>query len=157
MAGRISIREVATYAPVPILPVPPPQPGPHAEPARSVHPAKYRIAPRKSVSGSSRFSGTAPTRRTKSSRIGFSRVRGPAKQPPKLAAVAPSPRSDQSSSGIRGCQSCHSANSVAAVSGGNCRSNDERSGASAVRKVNDVTMPKLPPPPPRNAQNRSAC
>ena len=30
-------------------------------------------------------------------------------------------------------------------------------GAATVSKVNDVTMPKLPPPPPRNAQNRSGC
>ena len=30
-------------------------------------------------------------------------------------------------------------------------------GAATVSKVNDVTMPKFPPPPPRNAQNRSGC
>ena len=38
---------------------------------------------------------------------------------------------------------------------GKASTNVVSGGAGTVSKVNDVTMPKLLPPPPRNAQNRT--
>src|SRR5258705_4032196 len=43
------------------------------------------------------------------------------------------------------------------VPAGNTRVTTSLSVTGNVRNVNDVTTPKLPPPPPRSAQNRSAC
>ena len=52
--------------------------------------------------------------------------------------------------------SCQPAIACAVVPSGNTNVTMSLSVAGNVRNVNDVTTPKLPPPPPRNAQNRSA-
>src|SRR6185437_5316307 len=58
--------------------------------------------------------------------------------------------------GRTGAQDCHESITCAAADHGHCRKNSTSSGAGWVRKVNSVTTPKLPPPPPRQAQNKPA-
>ena len=60
-----------------------------------------------------------------------------------------------SSGGIAAIHCCHAPSTPAAEPAGKCSENTVRFGAGSVSKVNSVTMPKLPPPPPRSAQNRS--
>src|SRR5947209_14090009 len=62
---------------------------------------------------------------------------------------------DHSSSGMLMIHCCHPPSTSATDPAGKSSSNTVSCGAGTVSKVNDVTMPKLPPPPPRNAQNRS--
>src|SRR5580658_9112518 len=62
---------------------------------------------------------------------------------------------DQSWSGACGAHDCQPAMTRAAWDQGQDRKNRQMSPAGCVVKVNEVTTPKLPPPPPRQAQNRS--
>ena len=62
---------------------------------------------------------------------------------------------DQSASGACGAQDCQAAITRAACDHGQDRKNRTIWPTGRVRKVNEVTTPKLPPPPPRQAQNRS--
>src|ERR1700690_125733 len=64
-------------------------------------------------------------------------------------------RLDQSSSGACGAQDCQAAITRLASDHGQLRKNSMISGAEWVRNVNEVATPKLPPPPPRQAQKRS--
>ena len=73
-------------------------------------------------------------------------------EPPGAAARC---RLDQSWSGACGAQDCQPAMTWAACDHGQHRKNRQISPAGWVVKVNEVTTPKLPPPPPRQAQNRS--
>src|ERR1700751_1498619 len=61
---------------------------------------------------------------------------------------------DQSASGACGAQDCHAEITRAACDHGQDRKNRTICPTGRVRKVNEVTTPKLPPPPPRQAQNR---
>ena len=58
-----------------------------------------------------------------------------------------------SSSGASGAHACHASTSAAASV--KRRSKAVASGAGTVRNVNEVTIPKRPPPAPRSAQNSS--
>src|SRR5215813_13187543 len=71
-------------------------------------------------------------------------------------AAADRCRFDQSASGACGAQDCQAAITRAACDHGQDRKNRTIWPTGWVRKVNEVTTPKLPPPPPRQAQNRSA-
>src|SRR6201999_647724 len=62
---------------------------------------------------------------------------------------------DHSSSGACGAQDCQAASTRCACDQGQLRKNSTMSPAGWVVKVNEVTTPKLPPPPPRQAQYRS--
>ena len=73
--------------------------------------------------------------------------------PPRCAADRC--RLDHSASGWNGAQDCQPATTRAARDQGQDRKNCTSWVRWCVRKVNDVAMPKLPPPPPRQAQNRS--
>src|ERR1700733_1793407 len=73
-------------------------------------------------------------------------------EPPGAAARC---RVDQSWSGAGGAQDCQPAMTRAACDHGQDRKNRQMAPAGWVLKVNEVTTPKLPPPPPRQAQNRS--
>src|SRR5450432_1111561 len=73
-----------------------------------------------------------------------------------LSAVAWSKQLDHISSGALGAQCCQASTTVAALLHGQRNVKSERAPTAYVRKVNEVTTPKLPPPPPRNAQKRSA-
>src|SRR5271154_1274250 len=73
-------------------------------------------------------------------------------EPPRAAARC---RFDQSWSGACGAQDCQAAMTRAACDHGQERKNRTMSPAGWVRNVNEVATPKLPPPPPRQAQNRS--
>ncbi len=61
-------------------------------------------------------------------------------------------RFDQSASGAFGAQDCQAAITLAAFDQGQDRKKTTGVGAGTVRKWNQVAMPKLPPPPPRQAQ-----
>src|SRR5450756_2558775 len=74
--------------------------------------------------------------------------------PPCAAARC---RFDQSASGAVGAQDCQAAITLAACDQGHDRKKITGSGAGWVRKLNQAATPKLPPPPPRQAQYRSAC
>src|SRR5260370_30250826 len=74
-------------------------------------------------------------------------------EPPGAAARC---RLDQRASGASGAKDCQAEITRAACDHGQDRKNKTISPAGWVPKVNDVTTPKLPPPPPRQAQNRSA-
>src|ERR1700754_5008806 len=52
-------------------------------------------------------------------------------------------------------QFCQPTRTCAKDCGGKLRFTTSYSPVGKVAKVNDVVTPKLPPPPPRNAQNRS--
>src|SRR5689334_16083361 len=62
---------------------------------------------------------------------------------------------DHSASGACGAQDCQAEITRAACDHGQDRKNRHIWPAGWVVKVNEVTTPKLPPPPPRQAQNRS--
>src|SRR5437764_14326728 len=72
--------------------------------------------------------------------------------PPGAAARC---RLDHRASGACGAQDCQAAITFAACDHGQCKEKSTGLGAGRVRKVNEVTTPKFPPPPPRHAQNRS--
>src|ERR1700722_15571135 len=72
--------------------------------------------------------------------------------PPGAAARG---RFDQSSSGACGAHDCQAEITRAAWDQGQDRKNRTISLAGWVENVNEVTTPKLPPPPPRQAQNRA--
>src|SRR5260370_31709983 len=74
-------------------------------------------------------------------------------EPPGAAARC---RFDHSSSGACGAQDCQAEITWPACDHGQERKNKMISPAGCVPKVNEVTTPKLPPPPPRQAQYRSA-
>src|ERR1700683_5016737 len=76
----------------------------------------------------------------------------PGTAPPGAAARC---RFDQSWSGACGAQDCQPAMTRAACDHGQDRKKRTMSPAGWVRNVNEVTTPKLPPPPPRQAQKRS--
>src|SRR5260370_31728484 len=73
-------------------------------------------------------------------------------EPPGAAARC---RFDQSASGACGAQDCQAEITRAACDHRQDRKNSTISPAGCVVKVNEVATPKLPPPPPRQAQNRS--
>src|SRR5271154_3954166 len=73
-------------------------------------------------------------------------------EPPGAAARC---RFDQSASGACGAQDCQPATPRASCDHGQDRKNKQMLPAGWVVKVNEVATPKLPPPPPRQAQNRS--
>jgi len=73
-----------------------------------------------------------------------------------IAGVAPRTRPDQSASGAVCGQACHAATTAAASTQAKEAEKLVTSWVAKVAKVICVTMPKLPPPPPRRAQNRSA-
>src|SRR5271155_3581531 len=73
-------------------------------------------------------------------------------EPPGAAARC---RFDHTWSGACGAQDCHPEMTRAACDHGQDRKNRTMSPAGWVRNVNEVTTPKLPPPPPRQAQKRS--
>src|ERR1700722_12705946 len=73
-------------------------------------------------------------------------------EPPGAAARC---RFDQSWSGAYGAQDCQPEMTRAAWDQGQDKKNRTMSAAGWVPKVNEVTTPKLPPPPPRQAQKRS--
>src|SRR5580693_4541871 len=54
-------------------------------------------------------------------------------------------------------QFCHPTSTCAKDCGAKSRFTASTSPAGNVAKVSDVVTPKFPPPPPRNAQNRSGC
>src|SRR2546429_222933 len=62
---------------------------------------------------------------------------------------------DHSSSGAPEIHCCHAENTCGTLPDGKRRENTVSAGAGTVLKVNEVTMPRLPPPPPRSVQNRS--
>ena len=64
-------------------------------------------------------------------------------------------RLDHRASGWYGAQDCQPATTLAACDQGQDRKNTTSRDKRWVRNVNAVAMPKLPPPPPRQAQNRS--
>jgi hypothetical protein len=69
---------------------------------------------------------------------------------------AVTPQTDHSSSGCWGIHSCQAPSTSAADPAGYLSENTVTvPGAATVSKVNEVTMPKLPPPPPLSAQRRS--
>ena len=68
---------------------------------------------------------------------------------------ADSSRLDHSASGWNGAQDCHADITRAAWDHGQRRKKHTSWLSGRVRNVNDVATPKLPPPPPRQAQNRS--
>jgi hypothetical protein len=57
--------------------------------------------------------------------------------------------------GVEGIHCIHESSTVAASAQGHSRVNSATLGMGWTVKVNDVTMQKLPPPPPRLAQYRS--
>src|ERR1700722_11714210 len=61
---------------------------------------------------------------------------------------------DQSASGACGAQDCQAEITRSAFDHGQDRKNKTISPAGWVLKVKEVTTPKLPPPPPRQAQYR---
>src|SRR6266704_4589936 len=73
-----------------------------------------------------------------------------------LLVVANNKQLDHSSSGACGAQFCHASTMVTALLHGQLSVNNVSPLTGCTRKVNEVTTPKLPPPPPRNAQKRSA-
>src|SRR6478672_2985068 len=73
-------------------------------------------------------------------------------EPPVVAARC---TLDQSASGACGAQDCQAEITRAARDHGQDRKNRTICPTGWVPKVNEVTTPKLPPPPPRQAQNRS--
>ena len=60
-----------------------------------------------------------------------------------------------SSSGAAGAQLCQASTTAAARACGQGRWKTVAVGAGTVLNTRDVTTPKLPPPAPRSAQNRS--
>src|SRR5690349_4962996 len=83
---------------------------------------------------------------------------GPTKQPPTRQSggdPADSTQLVQSSSGMPGTQRCQASRTSTVAAAGNRNENTVSPGAGSVAKVNEVTMPKLPPPAPRSAQNSS--
>ena len=70
-------------------------------------------------------------------------------------AVADRCRLDHSWSGPSGAQDCQAAMTRSACAHGQDRKNSTIPEMGWVVKVNEVATPKLPPPPPRQAQNRS--
>jgi hypothetical protein len=81
--------------------------------------------------------------------------------PPTDTSGVPKPagaircRFDHSASGWNGAQDCQPATTLAAADHGHLRKNSTTWDSGWVRSVNEVAIPKLPPPPPRHAQNRS--
>ena len=63
---------------------------------------------------------------------------------------------DVSASGACGAKCIQAASASLACAHGQLTVNQAARRAGAVRSVNEVTMPKLPPPPPRQAQKRSS-
>src|SRR5882762_7113974 len=116
------------------------------------------MASRKPLPCTERDVGRAEVLPSRLSSKEFSAPVGPMKQPPTrqvggLPAVTT--QLDQSSSGAAAIHCCQAPRTLATEPAGNRRENTVRSGAGSVLNVNEVTMPKLPPPPPRSAQNRS--
>src|SRR5207302_1158477 len=74
-----------------------------------------------------------------------------------VAPFAPvsSKQFDQISSGPCGAHPCQALSTEAALLHGQRNVNSESVETGCTRKVNEVTAPRLPPPPPRNAQKRS--
>ncbi len=68
----------------------------------------------------------------------------------------PSEQIEVSLAGACGANSCHAASTSLACDHGNEAKNHEAPRARCVRSEKLVTMPKLPPPPPWHAQNRSS-
>ncbi len=64
-------------------------------------------------------------------------------------------RLDHRASGWKGAQDCQPATTLAACDQGQDKKNTTSRDSRWVRNVNAVAMPKLPPPPPWQAQNRS--
>ena len=71
-------------------------------------------------------------------------------------AVVPITRPDHTVSGSVCGQACQAASTLAASAHAKSAENVVSGTVAKVLNVNDVTTPKLPPPPPRSAQNRSA-
>ena len=80
---------------------------------------------------------------------------------PELRAISPllpadsSWQFDHTSSGARRSHSIHPPSTSPADAQGQSTVNSVSSGIGCAVNVNDVTTPKLPPPPPRDAQYRS--
>ena len=75
--------------------------------------------------------------------------------PPPAVPFAASWQLHHSSLGVEGIHRIHESRTVAASSQGHSKVNSVTLGIGWTLNVNDVTMPKLPPPPPRLAQYRS--
>ena len=65
-------------------------------------------------------------------------------------------QTEKSPSGAYGAQRCHASTTVCASLQGHSAKNVATLPTGYVRSWNEVTMPKFPPPPPRQAQKRSA-
>ncbi len=63
---------------------------------------------------------------------------------------------DHSVCGVVGSHCCQAPSTDPAAAHGHSRVNRAMGGTGCTPNVNDVTTPKLPPPPPRQAQNRSS-
>src|SRR2546422_2397688 len=72
-----------------------------------------------------------------------------------LLVVATSRQLDHSSSGADGAHACQAATTIVALFHGQRSVNNVSVLTGCAWKVNEVTTPKLPPPPPRSAQKRS--
>src|SRR6266536_1926779 len=75
---------------------------------------------------------------------------------PLLLLFVRSTQLDHNSPGPCGAQCCQASTTVAALAHGQVKVNRDIAETWCTWKVNEVTMPKLPPPPPRSAQKRSA-
>ena len=108
-------------------------------------------------------SGSEPARETRSPRTPAGSASVPRSDPytstdgaRSMSPVAVTFRLAASSSGPLGAHSCHASMTEAAAAYGHVRRKFVASGASTVRKMSEVTTPKLPAPAPRSAQNRSS-
>src|SRR5580698_6232199 len=73
-----------------------------------------------------------------------------------IGSTVASASAQQLRSAVRS-QFCQPTSTCANDCGGKLRLTASTSPAGNVAKVSEVVAPKLPPPPPRNAQNRSGC
>ena len=102
--------------------------------------------------------GAAPVSATNPFSTGASSPGEPTKQPPTRICTGEPPESTRfvhSSGGADCTQRCQASRTPLAAPGEKRSANTVKFGAGWVSKVNEVTTPKFPPPPPRSAQNRS--
>src|SRR5712691_6505589 len=79
-----------------------------------------------------------------------------ARAPGTEGSVAIRSSTEKRLSGACGANCCHAASAGAACAHGHSIEYVDTVDTGCVANVNSVTMPKFPPPPPRQAQKRSA-
>src|SRR5579862_2292066 len=107
-----------------------------------------------------RRTGRVPEDRSSSLSSGCSAEPEPMKQPPTRhvgGLPEETTQFDHSSSGAAWIHSCQPPRTDMTEPTGKPSENTVRSGARSVLNSKEVTIPRLPPPPPRNAQKRSGA